>query len=99
MKNCAHMSMAQKNAILLIRQYLRECPPIYGNDEKDTHYRFAVSLAMRDIRYSEDTPLNVLYDSQRKYDEWAHQKRPTSYIYSIAANAIDDLIDYILSAT
>lgn len=88
----------QKIRVLeMIKYYRDNHPTIYVSFEKSCHYDWAIDEAYNTVARSTDAPMEVLDRLLSKYDGWAHTNTRSSWIFSVAASAIEDLIDHILT--
>lgn len=92
------MELAKQEAIRIIRNYIRNCPEVYVSFEKMSYYRWALNEALKMVRHSSQSPLEVLEVLLARYDDYAHRKNPSSYVFEPAASAVDDLIDVLLTS-
>lgn len=81
----------------VIAYYLKHHDSIHLSFEKNCYYEWAIKEALREIKFSNDTPLNVLDHLLIKYDGWAHSESNSADAFKVAASAIDDLIDLLLT--
>lgn len=88
---------ARRHACELISYYLHHHDAIRLSFEKNCHYEWAIKEALIAIKRSDDTPLNVLDLMLVKYDSWGHNKSEAAERFRIAASAIDDIIDLLLT--
>lgn len=82
----------------VIAYYLKHHDSIHLSFEKTCYYEWAIKEALREVKSSNDTPLNVLDRMLVKYDERAHRHTDSADAFKIAASAIDDLIDLLITS-
>lgn len=92
------MDNQHKYAMQVIHAYIKSKPEPYYTEEKMSYYRWGLNEAMSTVRHSKEAPLVALERNQVKYDSWAHQCKPTSYIYACVAAAYDDVIHVLMNS-
>lgn len=89
---------ARYRACEIIAYYLKHHDSIVLSFEKTCYYEWAIKEALREIKLSDDTPLNVLDRMLVKYDARAHTHADSADAFKVAATAIDDLIDLLITS-
>lgn len=91
-------SSARVNACDLIAYYLDHHDAVQWSFEKNCYYEWAIKEALITIKCSDDTPIEVLDRMLAKFDSWAHCESAASERFAVAASAIDDIIDLLLTS-
>ena len=89
---------AKYRACEVMAYHLKHHDSVFLPFEKMCYYEWAVKEAIREVKASSDTPLNVLDRLLVKYDERAHTNCGSSEAFKVASAAIDDLIDLLLTS-
>lgn len=93
----------QKNeALTMISAYRQSHGDIYFSFKKNATYDWAIQNAYdiiaRAYGRNADTPLNILEGLLAKYDTYAHRGSLSADQFKVAAAAIEDLIDLLLTS-
>ncbi|MBO7450299.1 MAG: hypothetical protein J6U54_07995 [Clostridiales bacterium] len=90
------------HVLSIIECYRKTHKPVYVSFEKNFVYDWTLKEAQDTIAMAygkrADTPLNVLERLLVKYDTWAHTESRSAEQFKVAAAAIEDLIDLILTS-
>lgn len=91
------MNQSKREALRIIRSYISNCPNVYVSFEKMSYYKWALNEALKTVKHCDDSPLEILERLLERYDDFADRDNPKSYIFSVAAHAVDDLIDTLIT--
>lgn len=92
----------KSRALTMIETYRQVHGEIYLSFKKNATYDWAIQNAYDTIARAygrnADTPLNILEGLLTKYDAWAHTESLSADQFKVAAAAIEDLIDLLLTS-